>query len=122
LERVEAYCMMVSAERVYFVLDHGRDLDRLGLGPASQLKPVADPGRPVERGLARTAQPYRDLPLRSRQYTIEPAPAFLRRIHQLEHHRERRLIREAALRADRAMPHGGKSALDRVRGRCARRL
>ena len=48
--------------------------------------------------------------------TIEPAPAFLRRIHQLEHHRERRLIREAAFRADRAVPHGRKGALDRVRG------
>src|SRR5438067_13307059 len=42
--------------------------------------------------------------------------AFLRRIDQLEHHRERRLVREAALRADRAVPHGGKGALDRVRG------
>src|SRR4051794_13295372 len=96
---------MVSAERGQFGLDLGLDLDRLGLGPASELKSVADPGRPVERGLARTAQPYRDLPLRSRQYTIEPAPAFLRRIHQLEHHRERRLIREAAFRADSAVPH-----------------
>ena len=47
---------------------------------------------------------------------IEPAPAFLRRIDQLEHHGERRLVREAALRADRAVPHGGKGALDRVRG------
>src|ERR1700693_6144796 len=42
---------------------------------------------------------------------IEPAPVFLRRIDQLEHHGERRLIREAALRADRAVPHGGKGAL-----------
>jgi hypothetical protein len=41
-----------------------------------------------------------------------PAPAFLRRIDQLEHHGERRLIRQAALRADRAVPHGGKDALD----------
>ena len=48
--------------------------------------------------------------------TIEPAPAFLCRIGELEHHGERRLIREAALRADRAVPHGGKGALDRVRG------
>jgi hypothetical protein len=47
---------------------------------------------------------------------IEPAPAFLRRIDQLEHHRERRLIQEAALRADGAVPHGSKGALDRVRG------
>jgi hypothetical protein len=47
---------------------------------------------------------------------IEPAPAFLRRIDELEHHCERRLIREAALRAYRAVPHGGESALDRVRG------
>jgi hypothetical protein len=28
---------------------------------------------------------------------IEPAPAFLRRIDELEHHGERRLVREAAL-------------------------
>ena len=47
---------------------------------------------------------------------IEPAPAFLRRIDELEHHGERRFIRQAALRADRAVPHGGKGALDRVRG------
>ena len=47
---------------------------------------------------------------------IEPAPTFLRRIDQLEHHGERRLIREAALRPDRAVPHGGEGALDRVRG------
>ena len=47
---------------------------------------------------------------------IEPAPAFLRRIDELEHHGERRLIREAALRADCAVAHGGKGALDRVRG------
>jgi hypothetical protein len=47
---------------------------------------------------------------------IEPAPAFLRCVDELEHHRERRLIREAALRADCAVPHGGKGALDRVRG------
>ena len=47
---------------------------------------------------------------------IEPAPAFLSRLDELEHHRERRLIRQAALRADRAVTHGGKGALDRVRG------
>src|SRR3954453_15190071 len=47
---------------------------------------------------------------------IEPTPAFLRSIDQLEHHRQRRLVREAALRADRAVSHGGKGAFDRVRG------
>ena len=47
---------------------------------------------------------------------IEPPPAFLRRIDELEHHGERRLVRQAALRADRAVPHGGEGALDRVRG------
>ena len=46
---------------------------------------------------------------------IEPPPVFLRRIDELENHGERRLIRQAALRADRAVPHGGKGALDRVR-------
>jgi hypothetical protein len=35
---------------------------------------------------------------------IEPTPGFLRRIDELEHHGERRLIREAALRTDRAVP------------------
>ena len=47
---------------------------------------------------------------------IEPPPTFLGGIDELEHHCERRLIREAALRAYRAVPHGGESALDRVRG------
>jgi hypothetical protein len=47
---------------------------------------------------------------------IEPAPGFLRRIDQLEHQGEGRLVREATLRADGAVPHGGKNALDRVRG------
>jgi hypothetical protein len=46
---------------------------------------------------------------------IEPAPAFLRCIDELEHHGERCLVREAALRADRAVAHGGEGALDRVR-------
>src|SRR4051795_6830565 len=47
---------------------------------------------------------------------IKPAPAFLGGIDQLEHHRERRLVRQAALRTDCAVPDGGKGALDRVRG------
>ena len=47
---------------------------------------------------------------------IKSTPTFLCSIDELEHHRERRLVREAALRADRAVPHGGESALDRVRG------
>ena len=47
---------------------------------------------------------------------IEPPPTFLGGIDELEHHCERRLVREAALRADRAVPHGGKGALDWVRG------
>ena len=47
---------------------------------------------------------------------IEPAPAFLCGIDELEDHRERRPVREAALGADRAVAHGGKGALDRVRG------
>ena len=47
---------------------------------------------------------------------IEPAPAFLGGLDQLEHHRERRLIREASFRAGCAVPHGGKGAFERVRG------
>src|SRR4051794_15862859 len=47
---------------------------------------------------------------------IKSTPAFLCSIDELEYHREGRFVREAALRADRAVPHGGKGALDWVRG------
>ena len=47
---------------------------------------------------------------------VEPAPAFLSALDQLEDHGERGLVREAALRADRPMAHRREGALDRVRG------
>ncbi len=34
---------------------------------------------------------------------VEPSPAFLRGVDEFEHHRQRRRVREAALRADRAV-------------------
>src|SRR5208282_330399 len=47
---------------------------------------------------------------------VEPAPAFLSALDQLEDHGERGLVREAALRADRPMADRREGALDRVRG------
>ena len=73
-----------------------------GRGIGSDFDPIGEPDTLNELGQLVVA--------------IEPAPAFLRRIDQLEHHGECGPIREAALRADRAVPHGGKGALDRVRG------
>ncbi len=48
--------------------------------------------------------------------SIEPAPAFLGALDELEHHRERCRVREAAFGSDGAVAHGGERALDRVRG------
>ena len=45
---------------------------------------------------------------------IGPAPACLSSIDELDYHGERRLVRKAALRADRVVAHGGKGAFDRV--------
>src|SRR4051794_12840233 len=47
--------------------------------------------------------------------TIEPTPAFLGPLDQLEHHRKRSLVREAAFRTDRPVPHGCKRTFYRVR-------
>ena len=47
-------------------------------------------------------------------WPVEPAPAFLSGLDQLEDKRQRRLIRQAALGANRAMAHGGKGAFNRV--------
>jgi len=46
---------------------------------------------------------------------VEAAPTFLRGLNELEHHGERGLVREAALRSDCAASHGGERALDRIR-------
>lgn len=47
---------------------------------------------------------------------VEAALALLGRLGELEDHGERGLVREAALRSDRAMAHGRKRALDGVGG------
>ena len=39
---------------------------------------------------------------------VEAAPTFLRGLDELEDHRERGVVREAALRADRAVSHRGE--------------
>src|SRR3954451_16640827 len=80
----------------------GGDLGFRGRRVGGDFDPIGEPDTVNELGqLARA---------------IEPAPAFLRRVDQLEHYCERRFIGEAALRADRTVPHGGKGAFDRIRG------
>src|SRR6516164_7671481 len=61
------------------------DLDRLGLSPARKKESVPDPGRPVERGLAETSQPDRDLPFRARQYSgsVDPVVGVFMVDHRL---------------------------------------
>src|SRR3979409_2282192 len=46
--------------------------------------------------------------------TVETAPAFLCALDQLEDHRERGRVGQAALRSDRAVTHGGKGAFNWV--------
>jgi hypothetical protein len=46
---------------------------------------------------------------------VKAAPGFLRGLDELEHHRKRGLVGEAALRSDRAVSHRGERALDRIR-------
>ena len=46
---------------------------------------------------------------------VDPAPIFLRALDKLEDHGERRLVRQAAFRSDRAVPNGRKGAFDGVR-------
>ena len=48
-------------------------------------------------------------------WSIEPAPAFLSGLNQLEDERQRRLVRQAALGANGATAHGGKGAFNRGR-------
>src|ERR1700736_6773352 len=70
------YCWMDSKPNASASLPNSRSLatilaliwDRLGLSPGRKKESVPDPGRPVERGLAETSQPDRDLPFRARQY------------------------------------------------------
>ena len=50
--------------------------------------------------------------------SIQPSPAALGGLKQFEHHGDCRVIRQAALGADRAMPNGCEGAFDRVRAPC----
>src|SRR3977135_4513341 len=54
LDRLKSECAVIAAERGQFGFDLRLDLDCLSLRPASEQKPVTDPGRSVERGLAGT--------------------------------------------------------------------
>jgi hypothetical protein len=45
---------------------------------------------------------------------IETTAAFLRGLEQFECHRERGPVRQATLRSDRAMAHGGEGAFDGI--------
>lgn len=47
---------------------------------------------------------------------VETTPAFLRGLKQLEDHRERRPVGQAALRSDRAVAHGGEGAFNGIGG------
>src|SRR5580704_6108006 len=74
LDGLEAECIGFPSELEQLSHDPRLDLDRLGLSPARKKESVPDPGRPVERGLAETSQPDRDLPFRARQYpgSVDP--------------------------------------------------
>src|SRR5215471_15023289 len=69
LDGLEAECIGIPSELEQFSRDSRLNLDRFGLSPARKQESVPDPGRPVERGLAETTQPDRDLPFRARQYS-----------------------------------------------------
>lgn len=66
-------------------------------------------------------EPHSENELWQEGVTVEAPPRPLRTLDQLEHHGERSPVREAAFRADRAMAHRGKRALDRGRGSQLRR-
>jgi hypothetical protein len=53
--------------------------------------------------------------LRQQLLSLQPAPAFRRLHHQLEHHQARRVLRERAFRAHSSAPHRRNGALDRIR-------
>ena len=48
--------------------------------------------------------------------SVEAAPRFLCALDELEHHGERGLVRQAALRADRSMTDGRERAFDGICG------
>lgn len=48
--------------------------------------------------------------------SVETTPGFLCALDEFEHHGERGLVGQAALRADRSMTNGREGAFDRIRG------
>jgi hypothetical protein len=85
LDRLEAECIGIPSEADKLGLDPRLDLHRLDLSPAREQESVPDPGRPVERGLAETSQPDRDLPFRARQYpgSVDPVVGVCMVDHRL---------------------------------------
>src|ERR1700730_11598871 len=85
LDRLEAECIGIPSKLEQFSRDPRLDLDRLGLSPARKKESVPDPGRPVERGLAETSQPDRDLAFRARQYpgSVDPVIGVFMVDHRL---------------------------------------
>src|ERR1700687_1287125 len=85
LDGLEAECIGIPSELEQLSRDPRLDLDRFGLSPAREQESVPDPGRPVERGLAETSQPDRDLPFRARQYpgSVDPVVGVLMVDHRL---------------------------------------
>ena len=65
-------------------------------------------------GLDSICEPHSVDDFRQLMVAVEAPPAFLGGLGELEDHGARDLVREASLRADRAMPHGGEGALDDV--------
>src|SRR6202158_1288817 len=85
LDGLETECIGIPSELNELSRDPRLDLDRFGLSPAREQESVPDPGRPVERGLAETSQPDRDLPFRARQYpgSVDPVVGVLMVDHRL---------------------------------------
>jgi len=85
LDGLEAECTRIPSELNELSFDPRLDLDRFGLSPAREQEAVPDPGRPVERGLAETSQPDRDLPFRARQDpgSVDPVVGILMVDHRL---------------------------------------
>src|ERR1700730_11762025 len=85
LDGLEAESIGIPSELEQLSHDPRLDLGRLGLSPARKKESVPDPGRPVERGLAETSQPDRDLPFRARQYpgSVDPVVGVLMVDHRL---------------------------------------
>jgi hypothetical protein len=83
LDGLEAECIGIPSELAQLGRDPRFDLDRFGLSPAREHEAVPDPGRPVVRGLAETAEPDRDAPFRARQYPGSVGPMV--RILMIDH-------------------------------------